>query len=228
MTFSVGWVLPRLGVGSSPKTVADAARLVALGVTHVLDVREVRDISDGNTADAPQKYVGTGITYHRSPMRDNGRQAPVSTYVDAVTFVKNAFAQPGTRVLIHCAAGMYRSPSVAYAVLRAMGHSPTDAWREVVSARRVARRQYIPGAEASVPSLPHVELVGGAGTPPPRLSTVTHSFVGQVPSPRPPGTPAIPAGPSIPAGVPAGAIVLGVVGLGIVGWAVYSAKRKAS
>ena len=162
--FSFGWVLPRLGLGNSPKTRADALRLASLGVTHVLDVRRVIDTGGEvppDTSDAPQKFVGTGIVYHRTPMHDDGRQQSVASYVDAVTFVRNALARPGTRVYVHCAAGRYRSPSVVYAVLRAMGYSADNAWRTVVAGRPQSQRQYIPGADASVASLPHVELAPG-------------------------------------------------------------------
>lgn len=225
----MGFILPRMAVGSAPQNAADVTRLRALGVTHVLDLRELHDVRGAgvteDTTAAPQKYAGTGITYHRTPMRDDGRRQSVASYVDAVTFVKNAFAQPGTRVLIHCAAGMYRSPSVAYAVLRAMGYSPDDAWRAVIAGRSVAKRQYVPGAEAAVPSLPHITLVGGAGSPPPHISTVTHSTPSTTTITRPPrGTTSLP----VPAsqGIPTGAIVLGVVGLGIVGWTVYRVVQK--
>lgn len=156
MSFSISWVLPRLAVGSAPQTVSDAQRLKVLGVTDVLDLR-LHPVDNGETVTGGEIYDGTGIRYHSTPMRDNGEQKSVAQYVDAVTFVRDALAQAGTKVFIHCAAGEYRSPSTVYAVLRAMGYDPTAAWSAITSVRHVYD-QYKPGAEASVPSLPRVTL----------------------------------------------------------------------
>lgn len=157
MSFSIGWVLPRLAVGSAPENTADAQRLRQLGVTHVLDVRQLQDLGV-DTSGAPDLYRGTGISYHRTPMPDNGAQKPPATYVDAVRFISGALARPGSKVFVHCAAGMYRSPSVVYAALRAMGYSEESAWNTVRAGRSIALPQYVPGAEASVPYLPRVQL----------------------------------------------------------------------
>lgn len=156
MSFSIGWILPRLAVGSAPENEADARRLQSLGVTHVLDVRLPMDLGV-NTTGAPALYAPLGIRYHRTPMVDDGSQKPPATYVDAVSFIARALARPGTKVFVHCAAGMYRSPSVVYAALRAMGYSADDAWRTVRAGRSIAEPQYLPGAEASVPYLPRIE-----------------------------------------------------------------------
>lgn len=147
MSFTPYWALPQLGFADAPKTAADARRVASLGITHVLDLR-------AEAADQSGLYAPVGVTYLRLPFVDNGVQAPVSTYVAGVTFVRNALAAPGTRVLVHCAAGQYRSPSMVYAVLRSMGYSPDDAWSLVHRARPTANTQYRSGAERSVPSLP--------------------------------------------------------------------------
>lgn len=144
-------------MGSAPENRADAERLARLGVTHVLDVRMPQDLGVDTTG-APGLYRGLGITYHRTPMPDDGSQKPPATYFDAVSFAREALGNVGTRLYVHCAAGMFRSPSVVYAILRAMGYSQTDAWTTVVAGRNVAQEQYLPGAEMSVPYLPRVVL----------------------------------------------------------------------
>lgn len=203
MTFSLSWVLPRLSVGSAPQNASDVERLRSLGVTHVLDVREERDLGM-DTSGTPRLYEGSGVTYHRTPMHDDGRQQAIASYVDAVRFIGDALAQPNSRVFVHCAAGMYRSPSVIYAALRAMGYDPEAAWRKVVVGRSIARDQYVRGAEASVPSLPRVALAGGE-------TAIVGAYR-----------------PSVPArvGVPTGAVLLGAVGIGIVGVTAYRLLRR--
>lgn len=157
MAFSSFWVTPMLGFGSEPVGEADARRLALMRVTDVLDLR----------AEAPDQsaiYAPLGIHYLRVPMIDDGRRQPVSAYVEGVTFVRNALARGG-KAYVHCAAGLYRSPSMIYAVLRSMGYSPTEAWDKIIQARPSAKRQYIAGAEAAVPYLPrHGVLTRGVGS----------------------------------------------------------------
>jgi len=146
MSFSSFWVSPTLGFASEPMGAADARRLASMGVTDVLDLR-------AEALDQSAVYTPVGIHYLRDPMIDDGRHQPVNVYVTGVTFVLNALARGG-KVLVHCAAGQYRSPSMVYAVLRTMGYSATDAWSMVLHARATANRQYVASAEAAVPYLP--------------------------------------------------------------------------
>lgn len=170
MSFSISWILPRLAVGSAPEDAADARRLASLGVTDVLDVRLKPMDFEVNTTNADAIYAGTGIRYHNTPMRDNGAQKTPAQYADAVTFARDVLAKRGTKLFVHCAAGQYRSPGVIYAILRAMGYSgfpgfdatgapigQSDAWSLITNVRTVYP-QYLRGAEASVPALPHVAL----------------------------------------------------------------------
>lgn len=157
MSFSISWVLPRLAVGSAPEDAADARRLASLGVTDVLDVRLKPMDFAVDTTRADAIYAGTGIRYHSTPMRDNGVQKTPAQYADAVTFARDVLAERGTKLFVHCAAGQYRSPSVIYAILRAMGDSPTVAWGRIAAVRHVFD-QYEEGAEAAVPYLPPVVL----------------------------------------------------------------------
>lgn len=157
MSFSISWVLSRLAVGSAPETAADARRLVSLGVTDVLDVRLKPMDFEVNTTNADAIYAGTGIRYHSTPVRDDGTQKTPTQYADAVTFARDVLAQRGTKLFVHCAAGLYRSPSFVFAILRALGDSPNVAWERITSVRHVYP-QYRPGAEAAVPYLPRVVL----------------------------------------------------------------------
>lgn len=155
----------RVLFGPEPTTAGERTRLQAAGVTHVLDLRaEVpASVSDAY-------WAGTGVVHHRDPLIDDGRRQPASVYVDGVTFVANALSNPANRVYIHCAAGQYRAPSMVYAVLRAAGYTPDQAWATVQRARSNTYPQYVPSAEAAVPQLPRIspQWLGGdpvAGVP---------------------------------------------------------------
>jgi hypothetical protein len=145
------WVLPNIAVGSAP-TSSDVQSMIADGITDVLDLR-----AEANSASL---YQGTNINYQRDPMVDNGQTQPVSAYQLGVQIIENALAQPGHKILVHCQAGEYRSPSMVYAYLRVLGYSPTDAWNAITAVRPTANNQYIAGAEAAVPYLPQPPTAG--------------------------------------------------------------------
>src|SRR6185369_5624540 len=139
----------RIAFGPETSTLGEKRSIKNMGITHVLDLR----------AEAPSDAVAwaiLGVAYHRDPEIDDGRRQPVSSYVDGVSFAKSALSTPGAKVLIHCAAGQYRSPAMVYAVLRAGGILPVQAWDLITAARSNVDRQYVAGAEAAVPSLPTI------------------------------------------------------------------------
>lgn len=139
------WVTANVALGSAP-TSSDIPRMQADGITDVLDLR--------SEADSTAMYAGTGINYHRVPMIDDGRRQPASAYQQGVQIIYNALANPNGKILIHCAAGEYRSPSMVYAYLRSTGMTADQAWSTIVAARPVVHDQYVSSAEAAVPSLP--------------------------------------------------------------------------
>lgn len=139
------WVLQNLALGSAP-TSSDVPRMQSDGITDVLDLRA--------EADSTAMYAGTGINYHRVPMIDDGRRQPASAYQQGVQIIYNALANPNGRILVQCAAGQYRSPSMVYAYLRSTGMSPDQAWSTIVAARPSVNNQYVSSAEAAVPVLP--------------------------------------------------------------------------
>jgi len=155
MSFSSFWVTPHLGFASEPMGAADARRIATMGITDVLDLR-------AEAADQGALYRAVGVNYLRDPMIDDGRNQPVSVYTTGVAFARAALARGGT-VMIHCAAGQYRSPSMVYAVLRSMGYQPDTAWSMILRARASANRQYVASAERAVPYLPAAIAAAGAG-----------------------------------------------------------------
>lgn len=155
----VSWITPHVAVGSAPSA-SDVPALVRMGVTDVLDLRGEPNAGEAGPYGA--QYYGTPINYHYVPMRDNGSTEPTSVYRDGTQVIIDALAaNPNAKVLIHCAAGQYRSPSMAYAYLRLTGMSPADAWDAVMAARPQAHTQYRADAERAVQSI----LASGGITP---------------------------------------------------------------
>ena len=140
----------RIAFGPEPTSESERRSLAAAGITHVLDLR-AESTGDANS------WANLGVSYDRDPQIDDGRRQPVSSYVDGVSFAQDALETPGAKVFVHCAAGQYRSPAMVYAVLRAAGYSPSDAWAMVVGARANVYDQYRASAEAAVASLPSID-----------------------------------------------------------------------
>lgn len=145
------WVTPRIALGSAP-TAADLHNMERQGITDVLDLRG--EPNQGETGPQPDMYWGTGIDYHYVPMRDRGGMQPVAVYQQAVAVIQDVMSNPLKKLLLHCAAGQFRSPSVLYAYLRTLGMSPGDAWSLIRMARPIVQDQYVSSAERAVPYLP--------------------------------------------------------------------------
>ena len=107
-----------------------AERLLAAGVTHVLNV------SDGPSVVS----VATGFAEVADvPMHDS-RRLPSFTMVWALDTLHRMASVSGAHVYVHCMAGQLRSPTILWLYLVALGVSPTDArdWIESRSPDAVA------------------------------------------------------------------------------------------
>lgn len=144
------WITPNIAQGPAPSA-SDIRQMASHGITDVLDLRG--EPLEGETGPHPEAYAGTNIRYHYVPMRDRGGAQPASVYDQGVAIIQQAIASGG-KILVHCSAGIYRSPSMVYAYLRSTGLSPSDAWETVTHARQNASRQYVQYAEAAVAGLP--------------------------------------------------------------------------
>ena len=140
------WITPRLAIGSVP----DASWLPAMRRAGITDVLDLRGEPTAHERPMPEVYDSTGIRYFYLPMLDRGGPQPPSAYQKGVALIRAVLAQPGRKILVHCAAGVSRSPSMAYAYLRSLGQSPQEAWNMVTRARPQADDQYVASAEASV------------------------------------------------------------------------------
>ena len=120
----------RIALGSQP---ADLDALRALGFTHILNLRGEHDESDAAEA--------AGLRHLWVNWEDE-RQASASIVRDLdriMEFLDSALAQQDGRVLIHCAAGIERTPRAAYVFLRLRrGMGPEEAIAALRAARRIS------------------------------------------------------------------------------------------
>jgi protein-tyrosine phosphatase len=136
------WVHRRVALGSAPWSERDVASLRAAGVTHVLNV---------SSTSLAYLYRGTPIQEYYVPTEDDRRPKPPEWFWKGIAAARTALGLSDGKLLVHCAAGVHRSPAMAYAVLRAvLGVGPSDAWGCIRRARPQARPLYLKWAEHAV------------------------------------------------------------------------------
>ena len=121
------WIADRIAVGGGIWSDDKMIELVRAGITHIIDMQIEFD-------DTPlaQPY---GIKVLWNPTDDDFRPKPPELFQRGVEFALAALDAPEARVFIHCAAGVHRGPTMALALLRALGFSLQDAM-DVIHARR--------------------------------------------------------------------------------------------
>lgn len=135
------WVTPRIAVGSAITSAGDVRALIDDGVTHVIDCRIESRYGE------PSPYAGTSIAYLRCGVPDDGKPKPDEWFFTGIDFALRAFRRAEARVLVHCRMGMSRSPTMVFAILRAMGMPAVEAEERIKNARLVARVVYREDAE---------------------------------------------------------------------------------
>ncbi|MBV8049831.1 MAG: dual specificity protein phosphatase family protein [Acidobacteriaceae bacterium] len=121
------WITDRIAVGGGiwrPEQMAEIART---GVTHVIDMQI--EFDDSSLAEP------FGITVLWNPTDDDFRHKPPEIFQKGVDFALQALDEDGSKLYIHCAAGVHRAPMMTLAVLGAMGWDLDDAM-ELIQARR--------------------------------------------------------------------------------------------
>ena len=121
------WVTGRIAVGGgiwSPENMAEVAKA---GVTHIIDMQIEFD-------DTP--LAGKhGIQILWNATDDDFQPKPPELFRRGVEFAVEALDQAGTKLFIHCAAGVHRAPMMTLAVLCSLSWKMGDAMR-LIEARR--------------------------------------------------------------------------------------------
>jgi protein-tyrosine phosphatase len=121
------WVTGRIAVGGGIWTAENMAAVARAGVTHILDMQVEFD----DTALA-EPY---GIKVLWNPIDDDFQPKPPEVFQRGVDFALAALDQAGSKLFIHCAAGVHRAPMMALAVLCSLSWKLEEAM-QLIEARR--------------------------------------------------------------------------------------------
>lgn len=117
----------RMAVGGGIWCAQAMAELAQRGFTHILSLQA--DFDDRELA------AEHGIEVLWNPVEDDLEPKPPLFFERSVAFAVAALQTPGTRLYVHCSAGVHRAPITAAAILCGLGCTPAEAVG-LVGARR--------------------------------------------------------------------------------------------
>jgi protein-tyrosine phosphatase len=121
------WVTGRIAVGGGIWNAENMAAVARAGITHVIDMQIEFD-------DTPLAEPHA-IEVLWNPVDDDFQPKPAAIFQRGVDFAIDALDQPGTKLYIHCAAGVHRAPMMALALLCTLGWKLKDALRLIETRR---------------------------------------------------------------------------------------------
>jgi protein tyrosine phosphatase (PTP) superfamily phosphohydrolase (DUF442 family) len=121
------FVTERLAVGGGIATARDVECLKKAGITHVIDMRAEFNDAAMDALKEPQRIGGFGLNYLWLPQKDDGTPRDPQQYAQGIRFAMEALDELPHKVYCHCADGVNRGPTMAYAILRAFGISRPGA-----------------------------------------------------------------------------------------------------
>lgn len=124
------WVTERIAVGGGIWHAENMAKVVEAGVTHIIDMQIEFD-------DRPLA-TGHEVEVLWNPTDDDFEPKPAELFRRGVGFATGALSEDGTKVFIHCAAGVHRAPMMALAVMASMGWDLEEAMDRIQERRAVA------------------------------------------------------------------------------------------
>ena len=123
------WVTGRIAVGGGIWTAINMSAVARAGITHILDMQIEFDDTE-----LARPF---GITVLWNPTDDDFQQKPPEIFQRGVDFAVETLDQDGTKLFIHCAAGVHRAPMMALAVLCSLSWKLEDAQRLIQTRRPV-------------------------------------------------------------------------------------------
>lgn len=123
----MSWVTGRIAVGGGIWNAANMTEVARAGATHIIDMQIEFD-------DTPLAEPH-GIEVLWNPIDDDFQPKPPEVLQRGADFALRALDEPGTKLFIHCAAGVHRAPMMALAVLCSLGWKVKDAMN-LIEARR--------------------------------------------------------------------------------------------
>jgi protein-tyrosine phosphatase len=125
----ITWVTERVGVGGGIWNAGNMAKVAAAGVTHIIDMQIEFD-------DTPLAEPH-GIQVLWNPIDDDFQPKAAAVFQRGADFAKAALDGEGTKLFVHCAAGVHRAPMMTLAILGSTGWKVSEAQR-LIAARRPA------------------------------------------------------------------------------------------
>jgi protein-tyrosine phosphatase len=121
------WVTGRIAVGGGIWADENMSDVAKAGVTHIIDMQA--EFDDTLLA----KPYGIKVLWNATD--DDFQPKPAELLQRGVDFAMEALDEEGTKLFIHCAAGVHRAPMMALAVLSSLSWSVEDAM-QLIEARR--------------------------------------------------------------------------------------------
>jgi protein-tyrosine phosphatase len=113
------WVTGRISVGGGIWTAENMAAVARAGVTHIINMQI--EFDDTKLAEPH------GIEVLWNPIDDDFQPKPPEVFQRGVDFAAGALDREGTKLFIHCAAGVHRAPMMTLAVLCSLSWTPGAA-----------------------------------------------------------------------------------------------------
>ena len=123
----MSWVTGRIAVGGGIWSAENMTQIARAEVTHIIDMQIEFD-------DTPLA-LPHGIAVLWNPIEDDFQPKSPEVFQRGVDFALEALAQPGTKLFVHCAAGVHRAPMMTLAILCSLSWKLEDALR-LIEARR--------------------------------------------------------------------------------------------
>jgi protein-tyrosine phosphatase len=142
------FITDRLATGARINSTADVASLTAAGITAIVNCQD--EFDDG------QFLTGTNLAYLWNGTPDDGAAKSTEWFSRCISFAIALLSQPNHKIYVHCAGGQHRGPSAAYAILRALGSSATEAERLIHTGRPSAVLRYARDAEEAIKAMGYI------------------------------------------------------------------------
>jgi protein-tyrosine phosphatase len=123
------WITERIACGGGIWHDDKMAELAAMGVTHIVNMQVEFD-------DRPLAR-GRGVEVFWNAMEDDFQPKSAEALRRGADFAVRALQNPGTKVYVHCAAGVHRAPMQTLAIMRAMGWELEEAMQMIQRLRPV-------------------------------------------------------------------------------------------
>ena len=124
------WLDGRIAVGGGIWNADNMAAVSRAGITHIIDMQIEFD-------DTPLAEPH-GIDVCWNPVDDDFEPKPPEVFERGVAFALAALEKNGTKLFIHCAAGVHRAPMMALALLGVLGWTVEDAMDLIETKRQAA------------------------------------------------------------------------------------------